>query len=144
MASQWVRRPPTSLCCQMNIFLDYLVGNVVLSLHIYTYSAIQESAVNGMSRILLNVIEPSHKLLVASIIWTFGLALIIQFDPCAFTLFALLIIVDIVLAFGAAGMWTAVVVDQANKYHSALAPAPKLSHPIALGPGFYTLWVFAA
>ena len=87
--------------------------------------------------------KASSALLIASIVWTLGVAIIIQIDRLAFAWFAFLIGVGILIVFGAAGIYTAVLVDQTYKFHSLLAPAPKLSSAIALGPGFYILWVFA-
>lgn len=85
----------------------------------------------------------SSVLLIASIIWMSGVAIYIWFLPQRLSLFLVLILMNMVLAFGAASIWTGMAVDQAFTFNSPPASAQGPSNSTSLGPGFYLLWVFA-
>jgi hypothetical protein len=85
----------------------------------------------------------SSVFLIVSVIWMLGVAIYIWFLPQRFNLSMALILMNMVLAFGAAGIWTGMAVDQTFTFNSPPAPAEGPSYSTSLGPGFYLLWVFA-
>jgi len=86
----------------------------------------------------------SSVLLITSIIWMSCVAIYIWFLPQRFNLSMVLIVMNMVLALGAAGIWTGMALDEAFTFDSPPASAQGLSHSTSLGPGFYLLWVVAA
>jgi hypothetical protein len=83
-------------------------------------------------------------LLIASVIWMSSVAIYIWFITQRFTLSVILILMNMVLALGAASIWTWMAVDQAFIFNSPPAPGHDLSYSTSMGPGLYLLWGFAA
>jgi hypothetical protein len=86
----------------------------------------------------------SSVLLIASAIWMSSVAIYIWFIPQRFILSVILILTNVVLALGAASIWTWMAVDQAFTFNSPPAPGYDLSYSTSMGPGLYLLWGFAA
>jgi hypothetical protein len=86
----------------------------------------------------------SSVFLITSIIWMSSVAIYIWFLPQRFNLSMILILMNMVLALGAASIWTGMAVDQAFTFNSPPAPVQDLSYSTSMGPGFYLLWGYAA
>lgn len=102
------------------------------------------STYNGKQSLWTALGIASSVLLIASIIWMSSVAIYIWFLPQRLNLSVVLILMNMVLALGAASIWTWMAVDQAFTFNSPPAPGRDLSHSTSMGPGFYLLWGFAA
>jgi hypothetical protein len=102
------------------------------------------STYNGKQSLWTDLGIASSVLIIASIIWMSSVAIYIWFLPQRFNLSVVLILMNMVLALGAASIWTWMAVDQAFTFNSPPAPGQDLSYSTSMGPGFYLLWGFAA
>jgi hypothetical protein len=102
------------------------------------------STYNGKQSLWTALGIASSVLLIASIIWMSGVAIYIWFLPQRFNLSVILILMNMVLAFGTASIWTGMAVDQSFTFNSPPAPGQDLSYSTSMGPGLYLLWGFAA